>query len=174
MALKEAVGRVHVPMPRAQAWEKLRDMTLADNYVPGVKAVRMDTAQREGVGASRTVFMENGTEMQETVEEWTDGHGFLIRLHKGDKVAMPIFKRFYFRYRIDDAKNEDGSEGTVFLPAMIYETRFGPIGALLGLAIHKAFLGAVHDIGLAMREYYMTGNKVTPERLKQLKEEENA
>ena len=169
MALKEAVGRVHVPMPRAQAWEKLRDMTLADNYVPGVKAVRMDTAQREGVGASRTVFMENGTEMQETVEEWTDGHGFLIRLHKGDKVAMPIFKRFCFRYRIDD----DG-EGTVFSPAMIYETRFGPIGALLGLAIHKAFLGAVHDIGLAMREYYMNGNKVTPERLKQLKEEENA
>ena len=62
----------------------------------------------------------------------------------------------------------------MFSPAMIYETRFGPIGALLGLAIHKAFLGAVHDIGLAMREYYMTGNKVTPERLKQLKEEENA
>lgn len=164
MALKEAVGRVHIALPREQAWEKLRDLTLAHNYVPGVKAIRIDTVQREGVGASRTVTMENGSEMQETVEEWTDGHGFLIRLHKGDKVAMPIFKRFYFRYRIDD-----DTDGTVFSPAMIYETRFGPIGALLGKVIHKAFLAAVNDIGLAMREYYMTGEKVTPERLKQLK-----
>ena len=164
MALKEAVAHVHVPMPRAEAWEKLRDISLADNYVPGVKAIRIDTEQSEGIGASRTVFMENGSEMQETVEEWTDGHGFLFRLHKGDKVAIPIFKQFYFRYRIDD----DG-EGTVFSPAMLYETRFGPIGALRGLAIHKAFGKAVHDIGLAMREYYLTGQKVTPERLKQLK-----
>jgi hypothetical protein len=164
MALKEAVGRVHIAMPRTEVWEKLRDLTLAHNYVPGVKAVRIDTAQREGVGASRTVTMENGSEMQETVEEWTEGHGFLIRLHKGDKPAMPIFRRFYFRYRIDD----DG-DGTVFSPAMIYETRFGPIGALLGVLIHKAFLGAVHDIGLAMRAYYLNGEKVTPEQLKELK-----
>ena len=169
MALKEAVGRVHIPRPRAQVWEKLRDLSLAHNYVPGVTAIHIDTAQREGVGASRTVTMENGSEMQETVEEWTDGRGFLIRLHKGDKVAMPIFSRFYFRYQIDD----DG-EGTIFLPAMVYETRFGPIGALLGKVIHKAFLSAVHDIGLAMREYYLTGQKVGPERLKQLKANENA
>ncbi len=168
MALKEAVGRVHIPMPRDEVWEKLRDLSLAHNYVPGVTAIRIDTAQREGVGASRTVTMQNGSEMQETVEEWDEGHGFLIRLHKGDKVAMPLFSRFYFRYRIDDDDEGKGG-GTVFLPAMVYETRFGPIGALLGKVIHKAFLGAVHDIGLAMREYYLTGAKVTPERLKELK-----
>jgi Polyketide cyclase / dehydrase and lipid transport len=164
MALKEAVGRVHIPMPRAEAWNKLRDLTLADNYVPGVTAIRIDTESREGVGASRTVFMQNGSEMQETVEEWDEGHGFLIRLHKGDKPAIPIFKRFYFRYRIED----DGA-GTAFLPAMVYETRFGPIGWLMGRLIHKGFEGALGDIGLAMREHYVTGNKVGPERLKELK-----
>lgn len=169
MALKEAVGHVHIPMPREQVWEKLRDLTLAHNYVPGVTAIRIDTPQREGVGASRTVTMKNGSEMQETVEEWTEGYGFLIRLHKGDKVAMPIFSRFYFRYQIDD----DG-DGTVFSPAMVYETRFGPLGALLGKLIHKGFLGAVNDIGLAMREYYLTGKAVPPERLKELKAAENA
>jgi hypothetical protein len=169
MALKEAVGHVHIPMPRAQAWEKLRDLSVAHNYVPGVTAIRIDTAQREGVGASRTVTMQNGSEMQETVEEWTDGHGFLIRLHKGDKVAMPIFSKFYFRYRIDD----DG-DGTMFSPAMLFETRFGPIGTLLGKVIQKAFQGVVNDIALAVREYYLTGEKVGPERLKQLKAAENA
>jgi hypothetical protein len=169
MALKEAVGRVHIPLPRAQVWEKLRDLSLAHNYVPGVTGVRIDTAQREGVGASRTVNMKNGSQLQETVEEWTDGHGFVIRLHKGDKPAMPIFRQFYFRYRIDD----DG-DGTVFLPAMLYETRFGPLGALLGGLIHKGFLRAVNDIGLAMRDYYLTGDKVGPERLKQLREAASA
>ncbi|MBM3594894.1 MAG: hypothetical protein FJX31_03660, partial [Alphaproteobacteria bacterium] len=83
MALKEAVGRVHIHMPREQVWEKLRDLSLAHNYVPGVTAVRIDTTQREGVGTSRTVTIKNGSQLQETVEEWTDGHGFLIRLHKG-------------------------------------------------------------------------------------------
>ena len=169
MALKEAVGRVHIDMPREAVWEKLRDLSLAQNYVPGVTAVRSDTAQREGVGASRTVTMKNGSEMQETVEEWDEGHGFLIRLHKGGKPAMPIFRRFYFRYRIDD----DG-QGTVFSPAMGYETRFGPLGALLGKLIHKPFEKAVHDIGLAMREYYMTGRAVSPERLRELKQAEPA
>ncbi len=165
MALKEAAGRVHIAMPRAQVWEKLRDLSLAHNYVPGVTAITIDTAQREGVGASRTVTMENGSAMQETVEEWNDGYGFLIRLHKGDKPAMPIFRRFYFRYAI-----EDDGEGTAFKPAMVYETRFGPLGALLGALIHKSFARAVHDIGLAMREYYQTGQRVTPERLKELKQ----
>lgn len=167
MALTEAVGRVHIDMPRAQVWEKLRDLSLAHNYVPGVTAIRIDTAQREGVGASRTVTMANGSEMQETVIEWTDGHGFLIRLHKGDKPAMPIFRHFQFRYRIDDE-----GQGTVFTPAMLYETRFGPIGWVLGKLIHKPFCRAAQDIGLAMREYYLTGQAVTPERLKELKQAE--
>ncbi|MCB2049100.1 MAG: SRPBCC family protein [Novosphingobium sp.] len=166
MALKEAVGRAHIDMPRAEVWDKLRDISVADKYVPGVKAIRVDTARREGVGASRTVFMDNGQEMQETVEEWTDGHGFVIRVHKGDKPAIPIFKQFKFRYQIDD----DGV-GTMLSPTMIYEMRFGPIGALLSPVIGKAFAKAAADIALAMREYYLTGTRVTPERLKELREE---
>ena len=166
MALREAAGRVHIDLPRAEAWERLRDLSLAHNYVPGVAAIRIDTERREGVGASRTVTMDNGREMQETVVEWDEGHGFLLRLHRGDKPAMPIFSRFYFRYRLDD---EDGGEGTVIAPALIYETRFGLLGTLLGKLIHAPLSASAQDIGLAMKDFYETGRPVTHERLKQLK-----
>jgi len=165
MALKEAAGSTAINVPKAQIWDGLRDLSLAHDYVPGVAAVRMDTAQREGVGASRTVIMQDGSEMQETVEEWTEGAGFLIRLHKGDKPAMPIFKRFYFRYLIE----ADGDDATVFRPALLYETRFGPLGALLGKLAHKTMQQSAQDVGIAMKEYYETGKPVSAERFKELK-----
>lgn len=167
MALREATGRVRIDLPRAEVWDRLRDLSLAHNYVPGVAAIRIDTASREGVGASRTVIMDNGSEMQETVEEWNEGYGFLIRLHRDDKPAMPIFSRFYFRYRIDD----DG-DGTLFEPALVYETRFGPLGRLLGKLIHSRLAASAQDVGLAMKDYYETGQPVSPERLQELKKAE--
>lgn len=164
MALTEAAGSIRIDLPRAQVWDKLRDLSEAANYVPNVKAVRIDTAQREGVGASRTVFMANGTDMQETVEQWDEGSGFLIRLHKGDKPSMPIFRRFWFRYAIED----DGA-GTLFRPALIYETRFGPLGWLLGKLIHGSLRSGAQDVGIAMKDYYESGRPVTSERFRELK-----
>lgn len=152
MALRKAAGSVHIAMPPAEVWEKLRDLTLADQYVRDVTGCHIDTEQREGVGTSRTVTLANGDTMQETVEEWDEGHGFLLRLHKGDKPAMPIFSRFYFRYAIKD----DG-EGTRFHPALLYQTRFGPIGWLIGKLAHKRMEQSAQDVGERMKRFYETG-----------------
>ena len=46
-----------------------------------------------------------------------------------------------------------------------------PIKGCRGIAVNSA---AVHDIGLAMREYYTTGRAVSPERLRELKQAEPA
>ena len=164
MTLKEAEGSVRIDLPREQVWDQLCDLSLAHNYVPGVAATRIDTQQREGVGASRTVIMNNGSEMQETVEEWDEGRSFLLRLHRGDKPAMPIFKRFYFRYAI-----EDDGHGTLSRPALLYETRFGLLGWMLGKLAHRQMQKSAQDVGIAMKDFYETGNRVTPERLKELK-----
>ena len=168
MDLIEDAGNVVINMPRDQVWEKLRDLSLAHNYVQSVKDTRIDTDKREGVGASRTVFLNDGSEMQETVEEWSDGGGFLIRLHKGDKPAVPIFSRFYFRYAIEDAPGSEGAK-TMFRPALLYKTRFGPLGWLLGKLAHSKMAGSAQDVGIAMKEYYETGQPVSSERFKQLK-----
>lgn len=168
MGLKEAAGSVVIELPRDQVWEKLRDLSAAHHYVQSVKDTRIDTDQREGIGASRTVFLKDGSEMQETVEEWTDGGGFLIRLHKGDKRAMPIFSRFYFRYAIEHAPGRAG-EATLFRPALLYKTRFGPIGWIIGKLAHDKMAGSAQDVGIAMKEYHETGEPVSSERFKELK-----
>ena len=82
---------VVIEMPRAAAWSRLRDLTLAHNYVPGLVKTEVTTALREGVGASRRVYQTQARWIDETVTEWADGQGFLIRLHRGDQGAPPPF-----------------------------------------------------------------------------------
>ena len=45
-----------IDIPVSKAWEKLRDLSLAHNYVPGIVKTELVSEQREGVGASRYVY----------------------------------------------------------------------------------------------------------------------
>lgn len=163
---KEVTCETIIDMPRAQAWEKLRDLSLPHNYVPDVTDTKITTDIREGVGTSRKVFMKSDTNgMDETVIEWTNGEGFLIRLHKGEGPAMPLFSEMYFRYALEDA-----DEQTLFKASLIYVIRFGALGRLLDKVIlQSAFRRNLDNICLAMKDYYETGNPVGPERLKKLR-----
>ena len=163
--MRAAASEIRINMPIADVWARLRDLTLAANYVPSVKSVRMDTDAAEGVGASRTVFLNDGSDMQETVEEWTDGGGFLLRLHKGDKPAMPIFSAFQFRYEIED----DGAGATIFRPALLYKTRFGPIGWAIGKLAHEKMVQSAHEVGVGLKQYYESGEPVSDEKWKELR-----
>ena len=87
---RKVSSQIALEMPREQAWEKLRDLSLAHNYVPGIVRTAIVSEQAEGVGASRYVYRNAKSYIQETVEEWSEGDGFLIRLHRGDKPAPPF------------------------------------------------------------------------------------
>ena len=80
-------------------WEKLSDLSLADRYVPGVKSVRFVSQNRTGHSTSRIVESSAG-ELQETVVEWNEGTGFLLRLHRGDGPPTPM-REATFRYAIE-------------------------------------------------------------------------
>ena len=81
-----------VSLSPSEVWAKLRDLSLAHDYVPGVDAVEILTTQQEGVGASRRIFQDNGQTLDETVVEWEEGRGFVIRLHVGDQGPPPPFE----------------------------------------------------------------------------------
>lgn len=91
-----------VNISRAAAWERLRDLTLARQYVPGVTDIEITTANRTGVDASRKVFVKGRPPVDETVVDWWEGHGFTVRLHKGDEPPSP-FTEAQFVYRLEDA-----------------------------------------------------------------------
>ena len=124
-----AHSRVQIDMPIAKAWARLRDLRLANNYVPGVTRVEITTDRASGIGASRRIYSgENDEGFDETVVEWDEGSGFVIRLHNGEGGPPIPMAEAYFRYRLSPL----GREKTVADLSMSYTLR----GSWLGRAMH--------------------------------------
>jgi hypothetical protein len=161
---QEVTADVLINVPLTEAWEKLKNISLAHNYVPGIVKTTIVSEQHEGVGASRYVYRNEKSYIQETVEEWREGTGFLIRLHKGDKPAPP-FRKAWFRYAFAD----NGSGQTQFTASLIYEMPWGRFGAWLGARMANFVQKTIADVALAMKLYYETGQPTTPAGLKAYK-----
>lgn len=159
-----ATSNVLCNVPAEKAWEKLRDISKAHEYVPGLSGTKLTTTKKEGVGASRRVFSKYGP-LDETVTEWKEGKGFTIRLHKGDKNPAP-FSSAEFTYRIDKI----GDKQCKLTTAMIYELPWGPIGKLLNALMFAGVVRRnVRDVVVCMKQYYESGKPVTPEQLAELR-----
>lgn len=161
---QEVSAQILIDVPVAEAWAKLRDISLAHNYVPGIVNTVVVSDRNEGVGASRYVYRNAKSYIQETVEEWQEGHGFLIRLHRGDQPAPP-FRTAWFRYHLQ----EDGASRTRFTASLIYEMPWGRFGAWLGERMSGFVQKTIADVAIAMKLYYETGVPTTPQAIKAFK-----
>jgi hypothetical protein len=149
---------IPVDLPRAKVWEGLRDLTRAPLYVPNLTGVEILTGKRDGVGASRRVFRTKGQPLDETVESWDEGYGFLLRLHRGDKPPAP-FRRAWFDYRLADGPNGRA----VFRPSLRYELGMGPLGAILdALVVRRFALGNLRQVAESFKRHYETGAVTNP------------
>jgi hypothetical protein len=159
-----ATSNIMCNLPADKAWEKMRDISKAHLYVPGLSNTKITTPKKEGIGASRRVYGKHGV-MDETVTEWNDGRGFTIRLHKGDKPAMP-FKEAHFTYRIDKIDDKRCKLTTT----MIYEMPWGGLGKLLNsLFFARIVYSNVRDVVLSMKNYYETNQATTADDMKKLR-----
>ncbi len=156
-----------VALERAAAWQKLRDLSAAHHYVPGLKGVEITTELREGVGASRRVLQGGGLALDETVIDWREGEGFSLRLHRGDKGPVPPMTRAWFDYGLCE---RDGQ--LLLCNRMRYDVGLGPLGGLLNsLLLRRVVAGAVRDTTLAQKLYYEGGEPVSKEALAAAKAE---
>lgn len=159
-----AVYNATAKIPAEQAWNKLKDLSLAHNYVPNITKCTITTAQKEGMGASRRVSGPQQA-LDETVVEWNEGRGFVIRLHNGSKPAKP-FGEAKFTYRID--KIDDKS--CKLTCTMTYEMGMGILGSVLhSLFIGNLIRGNIRDVALSMAYFYETGKKPSKEDLVRLR-----
>lgn len=159
MEKSTAAAEVIVNLPRAEVWQRLRDLTIPHKYVPGLRDCLMTTEQREGVGASRRVYTSSGMEMDETVEEWQEGKGFVIKLHDGEQPPPPIFAAARFHYILEDA----GEGKTLFRPTMTYTIKWGGLGALLDkLLLNVIIRSNMKKVGLGLKQYYESGRPSNP------------
>jgi hypothetical protein len=135
----------------SDCWEKLRDLSLAKHYVPGVKEIEFVSQSRAGLGTSRIVRSSAGA-LHETVIEWSEGAGFLLRLHRGDKPPRPM-KQAQFRYAIEP----DGVATRIVL-SMSYAFGLGPLGPLLERLAQGPMQRNVDKIALRLARYWETGS----------------
>ncbi|MEZ5503849.1 MAG: SRPBCC family protein [Halioglobus sp.] len=161
---REVTAHTVINVPLAAAWARLRDISLAHHYVPGIVKTVVVSEQSQGVGASRYVYRNEKSYIQETVEEWREGEGFLIRLHRGDKPAPP-FRNAWFRYTLQ----AHGPDQTLFTASLRYELPWGRFGDWLGGKMARFVQATIADVTLAMKLYYETGEPTTPASLKDYK-----
>jgi len=155
-----------VPMPIDEAWQRLRDLSLAKDYVPGLTGSVITTEQKEGVGASRVVSHAQFGDMNETVVVWDEGQGFTIRLHKGDGPARP-FKEAHFRYELREGPLAETCE---IHTALTYVLPWGLLGRILdALFLRRIFRRNVLDTAVCLAENYRTLEPVDPARLGELR-----
>lgn len=167
----EAKARVVMNVPRDQAWKRLRDLGMAHNYVPGIIKTEITTSKKEGVGASRKVYQSEKRALDETVVEWDEGHGFLLKLHRGENGSQPPFKEAYFRYQLDDA----GNRQTALTTSLLFTMRWGRFGEFLHRRLlANVFRSIIRDVALSMKAYYESGEPTTPDKLKQIKTSQKA
>jgi hypothetical protein len=158
-------GTSEIAMSREDAWAKLQDFSLAHNYVPGIIRTQIVSDNARGIGASRYVYQSEKKYVQETVEEWHEGQGFTIRLHRGDKPAPP-FRSARFTYRLDDTPQGN----TLLTTSLTYEMPWGRLGNWLGGKLKPFVQQTIQDVALSMKLFYETGEPTTPEALKALKQ----
>lgn len=153
-----------IEIPLQEAWAKLRNISLAHHYVPGIVKTEIVSEQAEGIGASRYVYRNATSYIQETVEEWQEGEGFLIHLHRGDKPAPP-FRDAWFRYALKD----NGNGQTVLTTSLRYDMPWGRFGAWLGARMAGMVQATINDVALSMKLYYESGVPTTAAALKAYK-----
>jgi hypothetical protein len=150
-----ARAKVVVGISADAAWEKLSNLELAHKYVPGLVGTEITTQKKSGIGTSRKVYRSPTDAMDETVVEWEDGRGFVLRLHYGNTGAPAPFRRAWFRYWIEDGNEE---QATLSL-TLGYEMRWGVLGRLLQLLGTNWFVQRqVSVIAKRLAQYYETGS----------------
>ena len=146
-----------IALPRAEVWAKLRDLRMARHYVGGVIAIEFNAGPREGIGASRRVFMK-GRAVDETAIAWEEGRGFTLKIHNGEARPAP-FKWATFRYVIEDAPGAQ----TRFHGTFAYEMAGGLFGWLLEmLVVRPALKRSQALLGPNMKKFYETGQITNP------------
>jgi len=146
-----AIASHSVPLdltPQA-AWTKLRDLSLAPHYVPGLTGCLFHPGPKEGLGASRRVLRKGFQYLDESVVQWQEGTGFVLLLHKGSNGSPFPFREASFSY----ALQAEGIATRITLQ-MRYSLRGGRLAEWL---LAKAFNKVVRQIAENLKAYYETG-----------------
>jgi len=138
----KAIHSINLKISPDEAWDKLKDLSLAPYYVPGVKSMEFITRIKEGVGAARIVYPQR---LREEVLKWEDKKEVLLDLSKRGSSKFFPFKKSRFRYTITE------TGGTFMSLSLEYEPILGNLGHLLfGKIIKNRIINTANNL----KEFY--------------------
>tara|TARA_R110002110_G_C13470513_1_gene720817 strand:- start:54111 stop:54707 length:597 start_codon:yes stop_codon:yes gene_type:complete len=150
---QEVTVTVPIAVTPAEAWTKLSDFSLAHNYVPGLSDTRIMSERREGVGAHRRVYDEDGGFLEETIIAWLPQQGFTLKLHDGEEPMFP-FERAEFRYAI----SADDDNNTLMQLSLLFEMPLGTVGFRLGdWFVRPVIEDQLVQVAAGIKYFYETG-----------------
>ncbi|MFQ5556492.1 MAG: SRPBCC family protein [Acidimicrobiales bacterium] len=146
--MREITVERTVEAPTAAVWAVLADFPNIAEWNGGVKKSFATSDNTKGVGASRHCDLSPAGGLEETIVEWREGEKMVISIDSASK--LPI-KKGLVTFSLDGV---DGSTDTSVHYA--YETRFGPLGRLIGPLLDKqlvkGFNGFLGDLETAARQ----------------------
>lgn len=154
---QRAEVQVEAQLSPEAAWALLQDFSLAHNYVPGLTRTEIVSDRQSGVGAHRRVYDEDGDYLEETITDWREGEGFVIRLHQGAEPMTP-FEQVSFSYALAPA----AADQTRITLALAFEMPWGSFGELLGdWFILPLMEDNLVQVAAGMKFFYETGRPAT-------------
>ena len=131
------------------AWAKLRDLSLAPHYVPGLTGCQFHPGARKG---SAPVAGCSARAVSGWMKAWCNGRkasGFVLMLHKASDGAPFPFREASFSYAL-----QAEGDATRITMQMNYSLRGG---RLVEWLLAKAFNNVVRQIAENLKAYYETG-----------------
>ena len=144
-----------VEAPQERVWEVLCDFGAVSKWAPAITESRSLTEANEGVGAERACEHEKMGTLEDRIVEWEEGARYAYT-----EEGLPIpMKSVNYEWSADSA---DGATRVDL--RMVFETKFGPLGAMMEATMMKATMHKEMTRTLAGLKYHVeTGKVVTTE-----------
>lgn len=147
----EFVSEADLALTQQQAWQRLSDLGVAHNYVPGIVKTEISSSRRDGPGASRRVYSSPTKYINETITRWDEGNGYTLRLHDEHGRAPMPFKDASFSYRLLSTHKDTTTVQLVLSVAI----RGGILGeSLVNMLMASTIQARIDLIAKRLKDFY--------------------
>lgn len=142
---------VQIDAPKQAVWDILADIGGVATWAPNVDHAVQTNDIEPGVGCERACDVSGFGKVTERVEGWDEGQSLTIGI---DSIGPMKSARSTF-----DLSEHEGR--TTVAMTIRFDTRYGPIGAILGATIMRRKLNQQSALGLAgLKQYAETGTPI--------------
>ncbi len=135
-------------------WEVLRDFNNVYTWVPAVKVSHGIGSVDTGVGAGRHCKIEGFGKIDEYIQEWQEGDGFIY-----DVTPLGPLGKSYSRWLLTSLSNDKTQLSIVFS----YDIRFGVFGMIMHkLVMRKKLEASLPEVSKSFKERVEQGKLVRP------------